>query len=373
MTDTTIEIRPARAPVRHRRRRTGTPAPARKAGGGRPIDPFTTHRFLMALEASRLGRPRHRLGSRAISPPDAGGDRSPPRRSTPRATARASTSSTTAGRTPRSAPAGATTRSCRSRCPSPRPPAGGCWCGRAPRHGARPRWCRARSRSPAENGAVVAHVTFCTEAEALAGQAHGADRTASTSSIHWQNRGLRAPSTTSSTRSPRASARRSARSARTAQGSAVEIVAAHRRRHRPEHWDAFWRFYQDTGSAQVGRALPHPALLRHRRTRRMARRRAAGAGAARRAARSPARSTSSAATRSTAATGAASRTTPSCISSSATIRRSISRIARGLARVEAGAQGEHKLARGYLPVPTHSLHWIADPGFRARGGGIRCA
>jgi hypothetical protein len=31
-------------------------------------------------------------------------------------------------------------------------------------------------------------------------------------------------------------------------------------------------------------------------------------------------------------------------------------------RVEAGAQGAHKLARGYLPVETHSLHWIADPG-----------
>ena len=38
-------------------------------------------------------------------------------------------------------------------------------------------------------------------------------------------------------------------------------------------------------------------------------------------------------------------------------------IARGLARVEAGAQGEHKLARGYLPTPTHSLHWFADAGF----------
>ena len=38
-------------------------------------------------------------------------------------------------------------------------------------------------------------------------------------------------------------------------------------------------------------------------------------------------------------------------------------IERGLARVEAGAQGEHKLARGYLPVTTHSLHWIADAGF----------
>ncbi len=38
-------------------------------------------------------------------------------------------------------------------------------------------------------------------------------------------------------------------------------------------------------------------------------------------------------------------------------------IAHGL-RVEAGAQGEHKLARGYLPVAVHSLHYIPDPGFR---------
>lgn len=40
-------------------------------------------------------------------------------------------------------------------------------------------------------------------------------------------------------------------------------------------------------------------------------------------------------------------------------------IARGLARVEAGAQGGHKLARGYEPVQTWSMHSIADPGFRA--------
>ncbi|HEY0116648.1 MAG TPA: GNAT family N-acetyltransferase [Allosphingosinicella sp.] len=36
-------------------------------------------------------------------------------------------------------------------------------------------------------------------------------------------------------------------------------------------------------------------------------------------------------------------------------------IARGLARVEAGAQGSHKLARGYRPVPTYSAHYFADP------------
>jgi predicted N-acyltransferase len=37
-------------------------------------------------------------------------------------------------------------------------------------------------------------------------------------------------------------------------------------------------------------------------------------------------------------------------------------IARGLKRVEAGAQGEHKLLRGYLPVPTYSAHYIAHKG-----------
>jgi len=40
-------------------------------------------------------------------------------------------------------------------------------------------------------------------------------------------------------------------------------------------------------------------------------------------------------------------------------------IAHGLRRVEAGAQGEHKLARGFEPVLTHSCHRIAHPGFRA--------
>jgi len=39
-------------------------------------------------------------------------------------------------------------------------------------------------------------------------------------------------------------------------------------------------------------------------------------------------------------------------------------IERGLRWVEAGAQGEHKVQRGYLPRATHSLHWINDPGFR---------
>ncbi len=39
-------------------------------------------------------------------------------------------------------------------------------------------------------------------------------------------------------------------------------------------------------------------------------------------------------------------------------------IARKLPRVEAGAQGEHKIARGYMPTTTYSAHYIADPALR---------
>jgi hypothetical protein len=45
-------------------------------------------------------------------------------------------------------------------------------------------------------------------------------------------------------------------------------------------------------------------------------------------------------------------------------------IAEGLARVEAGAQGEHKIARGYLPRPTFSAHWIAHAGLRRAVAGF---
>jgi hypothetical protein len=39
-------------------------------------------------------------------------------------------------------------------------------------------------------------------------------------------------------------------------------------------------------------------------------------------------------------------------------------IAHGLKRFEPGAQGEHKISRGFMPTPTWSAHWIAHPGFR---------
>ena len=38
-------------------------------------------------------------------------------------------------------------------------------------------------------------------------------------------------------------------------------------------------------------------------------------------------------------------------------------IRRGLQRFEPGAQGEHKISRGFLPTPTYSAHWLVDPVF----------
>ena len=48
-------------------------------------------------------------------------------------------------------------------------------------------------------------------------------------------------------------------------------------------------------------------------------------------------------------------------------------IARGLHKVEAGAQGGHKLARGYAPEPTWSAHYIPNPGFRRAVAGFLTA
>ena len=36
-----------------------------------------------------------------------------------------------------------------------------------------------------------------------------------------------------------------------------------------------------------------------------------------------------------------------------------------MAKVEAGAQGQHKIQRGYMPVHTYSAHWIENPSFHA--------
>jgi len=203
------------------------------------------------------------------------------------------------------------------------------------------------------------HVTFCTEAERAWGEEVGLlGRT--TQQFHWLNRGYR---DFEAFLGDLASRKRKAirKERERAQGFGGEIVALTGDNLQPEHWDAFWRFYQDTGSRKWGR----PYLTRDFFDRAQATMRAdIVLVLARRKGRWVA-----------GALNFIGRDTLygrywGCVEDHPFLHFELCyyqaidwAIGHGLARVEAGAQGEHKLARGYLPTATHSLHWIADPGF----------
>ncbi len=135
---------------------------------------------------------------------------------------------------------------------------------------------------------------------------------------------------------------------------------------RPEHWDAFWTFYQDTGSRKWGR----PYLTRAFFDRLHATMRDDILLVLAERGGRPVAGALNFLGRDTlyGRYWGATEDHP-CLHFECCYYQAIDHaIATGLARVEAGAQGEHKLARGYLPKATHSLHWIADPGFRRAVG-----
>jgi predicted N-acyltransferase len=130
----------------------------------------------------------------------------------------------------------------------------------------------------------------------------------------------------------------------------------------PWHWDAFWTFYQDTGGRKWGTPyLTRDAFRRFHDTMRADMLLVLAFNGDRPVA---------------GALNFIGRTTlygrywgcvedHPCLHFELCYYQAIDwAIAHGLARVEAGAQGEHKLARGYLPVETHSVHWLAEPSFR---------
>ena len=179
--------------------------------------------------------------------------------------------------------------------------------------------------------------------------------------FHWINRGYASFDDFLAQLASRK--RKALRKERMAAQEGVEIVALSGADIRPEHWDAFWLFYQDTGARKWGTpyltreafdlfgqrmgdqvllvlALDHGLPI-------------AGAlnfiGADTLYGRYW-----------------------GCLADKPFLHFELcyyqaidAAIERGLSRVEAGAQGGHKLARGYEPVKTWSMHYIADPGFRA--------
>ncbi len=211
----------------------------------------------------------------------------------------------------------------------------------------------------ADNQVSSLHATFCTEDEALAGEQMGL-MLRSSQQFHWLNDDyadfdgfLAALSSRKrkNIRKERAQANAFGGEIRTLTGDDL----------RPEHWDAFWRFYQDTGARKWG----SPYLTRQFFD--IAQETLAGDMALVLAERDgyPIAGALNFIGRETLYGrywGCVEH--HACLHFELCYYRAIDfAIAHGMQRVEAGAQGEHKLARGYLPTRTHSLHWIADPGF----------
>lgn len=213
-----------------------------------------------------------------------------------------------------------------------------------------------------QNSLSSAHITFCTaeEAEALAGRHDLLHRV--TQQFHWENKGYADFDAFLGDLSSRK--RKMIRKERdTAHGHGLTIRALTGEAIEPGHWDAFWQFYQDTGARKWGT----PYLTRrfftevHDHMRDDALLVLAFDG------KTPVAGALNFIGRDTLFGRYWGCTVDlPCLHFELCYYQAIDwAITQGLARVEAGAQGEHKLARGYLPTPVHSLHWIADPGFRS--------
>jgi uncharacterized protein len=211
-----------------------------------------------------------------------------------------------------------------------------------------------------QNGLSSAHANFVDESQLdLFHKAGWLIR--SGTQFHWESAGYTCFDDFMASLSSRK--RRAIRKERAAAQAAVTIEIIRGADIRPEHWDAFWVFYQDTGARKWGtpyltrsffdliaKSMSEDIVL----------------FLASREGRPVA--------------GALNLLGPDCLYGrywgctedipflhfELCYYQAIDfAIQHGLRRVEAGAQGEHKLARGYLPVTTWSAHFIADPGFRS--------
>lgn len=212
----------------------------------------------------------------------------------------------------------------------------------------------------AETGCSSLHITFPTRDEWQVAEAHGyllrTDR-----QFHWENRGYSdfdqflselSSSKRKNLRKERASVRDAGISFDWLTGS--DICEA--------HWDQFFAFYMDTGSRKWGR----PYLTRDFFSR-------IGATMADQILLIFARRGAEVIAGALNLFGegvlfgrhwGASEYVPFLHFETCYYQAIDFAIARGLSKVEAGAQGEHKLLRGYVPVPTYSAHYIAHAGLR---------
>tara|TARA_R110002095_G_scaffold41063_2_gene37841 strand:- start:2541 stop:3491 length:951 start_codon:yes stop_codon:yes gene_type:complete len=209
------------------------------------------------------------------------------------------------------------------------------------------------------NGISTLHATFCTESEAELGVEMGLMRR-TTQQFHWHNDGYANFDDFLATLSSRK--RKNIRKERAqAQdfGGQIEVLTGDAIQ--PHHWDAFWEFYQDTGARKWGT----PYLTRDFFNQAQAHLRDdIYLVLARRDGEYVAGALNFIGAHALYGRYWGCTEHHPCLHFELCYYQAIDiAIAQGLNAVEAGAQGEHKLARGYLPTQTHSLHWVGDPGF----------
>ncbi len=209
-----------------------------------------------------------------------------------------------------------------------------------------------------KSGLSSLHITFCTGEEAAELVEHGYLHRLGCQ-YHWANAGYSSFDDFLGTLSSR---KRKAIRKERASVAGIDIRALAGDDLKPEHWDAFFEFYMDTGSRKWGRPYLTRAFfeaihatMREKIVLVMAFR----------------DGTPIAGALNLRGTDALYGRNWGCVEDVPNLHfeccyyQAIDyAIAHGLQRVEAGAQGEHKIQRGYLPVETHSAHWIADTNFR---------
>jgi hypothetical protein len=210
-----------------------------------------------------------------------------------------------------------------------------------------------------QNGLSSAHITFLTDEEAEAAEARGWLRRDGLQ-FHWFNRGYGGFDDFLAALSSRK--RKSIRKERAGANEGLEIVELRGAEIEPAHWDAMWHFYQHTGARkwgrpyltraffdQVGEAMGHSALM----------------FLAMESGRPIAGALNFIGGDTLCGRYWGALEERPFLHFELSYYRAIDwAIRHGFRTIQAGAQGEHKLARGYEPVVTPSVHFLPDAGFR---------
>jgi hypothetical protein len=210
-----------------------------------------------------------------------------------------------------------------------------------------------------QNGLSSAHITFLSDDDVMAAETRGWLRRDGLQ-YHWFNRGYSSFDDFLAALSSRK--RKAIRRERAVAVEGIEIVTLRGAEIEPTHWDAMWQFYQHTGSRKWGRPYLTRAFFD-------AVGPAMGDAALMFLALGHGRPIAGALNFIGGDTlygryWGTSDERPFLHFELSYYRAIEWAIEHGMTAIQAGAQGEHKLARGYEPVVTPSVHFLPDAGFR---------